>query len=271
MKAFGGILLAAIAGHASAQAISENDAYRYRLELNANAKLCGQMEKVFNGAFRQPWQRRKTKAAAIARVKGVARNEALEAQLLYSAYPSSAEFAAVKWLEGRSFYSGSSSPQAATLIAELDIDNDGARDVVVKTQFMRSAASAAGSDQLWVLRRKSTDPSKPLDMNRVFGKAKEDGVRQISNVTLRYSDQDRPAELSSERMAASLIRPFVAGGKTYLAVYVPWAVDDPKQRREWMWVMVYRGGGGSLGAGKWEPARVDKLCRFRMTPQQKGG
>jgi hypothetical protein len=268
MHRFAFFLLAA-AGPLAAQPISETDVYRYELEMNADAKLCGQMAKVYNSAFRQPWQRGKAKAAAFARIKGVARSEALEPQLFYSAHPSSAEFAAVKWQEGRSFYSGSSSPQAATLVAEFDIDNDGTRDVVVKTQFMRSAVAAAGSDQLWVLRRKSADPSKPLDMNRVFGKAKEEGVRQISSVTLHYTDKDRPAEISGERMAASLIRPVVVNGKAYLAVYVPWAVDDPKQRREWMWLMAYRGGGGSLGPGKWEPAKVDKLCRFRMAPQHR--
>jgi hypothetical protein len=197
----------------------------------------------------------------------VARDAALEAQLFYSATPSSSEFGAIKWQESRSFFSGSSSPQAAALVAEFDIDNDGTREVVVKSQFMRSVAPAAGSDQLWVLRRKAVDPAKPIDMNRIFAKAREDGTRQISNVTLHYTEKDRPAEISSERMAASLIRPFVLGGKTYLAAYVPWAVDDPRQRREWMWVMAYRGGGGSLGPGKWEPAKVDKLCRFRMIAQ----
>jgi hypothetical protein len=252
---------------ASAQAISESDRYRYQLELNADAKVCGQMERLYNGTFKQPWERAKSKQAAFPRAPGVARNQALEGQLFYSGTPSSSEFTAIKWQEGRSFFSGSSSPQAVTLVAEFDIDNDGTREVVIKSQFMRSVAPSAGTDQLWVLRRKAVDPAKPIDMNRVFGKAREDGTRQISNVTLHYTEKDRPAEISGERMAATLIRPFVFGGKTYVAAYVPWAVDDPKQRREWMWVMAYRGGGGSLGPGKWEPAKVDKLCRFRMIPQ----
>jgi hypothetical protein len=262
-------LLAAcmLTAQASAHAISEADRYRYQLELNADAKLCGQMDRLYNGAFKQPWERAKAKPTAFPRAPGVARDAALEAQLLYSATPTSSEFSAIKWQESRSFFSGSSSPQAAALVAEFDIDNDGTREIVVKSQFMRSVAPAAGSDQLWVLRRKAVDPAKPIDMNRVFAKAREDGTRQISNVTLHYTEKDRPAEISGGRMAASLIRPFVLGGKTYLAAYVPWAVDDPRQRREWMWVMAYRGGGASLGAGKWEPAKVDKLCRFRMTAQ----
>jgi hypothetical protein len=246
-----GILLLAWAGGAAAQ-IKEADSYKYQLELNADAKLCRQMEKVYNAEFRRPWQR------------GKGKDSGKIADSFYSTSPSSAEFAAVKWREGKSFYSGSSSPQAATLVVELDIDNDGAREVLVKSQFMRSAVASGPSDQLWVLKRAAADPAKPLDMNRVFGKAREDGTRQISSVTLRYTEKDRPAEVGGERMGAALIRPFVANGKTYLSVYVPWAVDDPKQRREWMWVMAYRGGGNSTGPGKWEPAKVDRLCRFRM-------
>jgi hypothetical protein len=243
------ILAAACAAYAAAaHAIDERDSYRYQLELNGDAKLCGQMDKAFNSAFRRPWQRPKGKAA----------------DWVYSTQPSSGEFSALKWREGRSFFSGSSSPQAATLLAEFDIDNNGTRDLVVKTQFMKSPA--AGTEQIWVLSPKAFDAAKPVDMNRVFGKAREDGTRQISNVTLHYTDKDRPAGISGERMGASLIRPFVAGGKSYLAAYVPWAVDDPAKRREWMWVMAYRGGGNSSGPGKWEPAKVDKLCRFRMVP-----
>lgn len=263
---YAGLAAWALAGAAAAQGISESDSYRYQLEVNADAKLCRQMERVYNADFKRPWDR-KAKRTAFGRVAGTKKDDALEAQLVYSAGPSSAEFAAVKWLEGRSYYAGSSSPQAATLVAEVDIDNDNTRDVVVKTQFKRSVQTAGGLDQLWVFRRKAADPAKPLEMNRVSGKAREDGTRQISSVTLHYTDKDRPAEVSGERMGAALIRPFAASGKTYLSVYVPWAVDDPKERREWMWVMAYRGGGSSLGPGKWEAAKVDKLCRFRMIPQ----
>jgi hypothetical protein len=89
---------------------------------------------------------------------------------------------------------------------------------------------------------------------------------QISDTTLRYTDGDRPSSLSaqSQHMGARSIRPFLFDGKTYLSVYVPWAVTSAKQRREWMWVLQYHGGGRNLGKGKWEPASVDKLCRFRM-------
>src|SRR5262245_66094553 len=140
-----------------AYAVNEGESYRYQLELNADAKLCGQMNKVYNGAFQRPWQR----------AKGAKGNPPV---FFYSMNPSPAEFAAVKWREGRSFFSGSSSPQSATLVAELDIDNNGSRDVIVKTQFMKSAGS--GTEQLWVLSRKAFDPAKPIDMNRVFGKAR---------------------------------------------------------------------------------------------------
>src|SRR3954465_72950 len=96
---------------ASAQAISESDRYRYQLELNADAKVCGQMERLYNGAFKQPWERAKAKPTTFPRAPGVARNQALEGQLFYSGSPSSSEFSAIKWQEGRSFFSGSSSPQ----------------------------------------------------------------------------------------------------------------------------------------------------------------
>ena len=74
----------ALAGAAAAQGISESDSYRYQLELNADAKLCRQMERVYNAEFKRPWDRR-AKRAAFGRVPGTKKDDALEAQLVYSA------------------------------------------------------------------------------------------------------------------------------------------------------------------------------------------
>jgi hypothetical protein len=252
--------------------ISYSDRYVFRLEKNRDQKVCRHMAGVYKKDFREPWNHRERPLDdAFAKLSYVEPVKVLQNQLWFSAYPQAPEFDAIAWREGRSFFAGEPVQSAPTLVSEFDIDNDGEPDVVIKTQFALSIAPGGGSspggmDALWVFKRGGVDLSKPLEMDTVYAARGEHSPRQLSYVTLRYTDRDRPGVfgLEHEVMAAKIIRPFLLEGKTYLSVYVQWAVLDPKARREWMWVMQYRGGGRNFGKGKWEPAEVDTLCRFKM-------
>jgi hypothetical protein len=254
--------------------ISHFDVYTFKLELNRNQKVCGHMERVYNKHFRVPWDyRQQTMEGVFPKVPYVETNRVLENYPRYSAYPRTPEFDVIAWREGRMFFASSRTQLDPTLLAEVDIDNDGQLDAVVKTQFALSitpggGSSPGGEDHLWIFKPGTFDVSKPLGIEQLYAARGQDAPRQLSYVTLRYTDEDRPAALARdhELMAATIIRPFILGGKTYLSVYVQWAVNDSKRRREWMWVMQYTGGGRNLGKGEWEPADVNKLCKFRMLP-----
>jgi hypothetical protein len=267
------VSLLVFVGSAWPAPISNFDVYRYSLEFNKDAKVCQHMERVYNEHFRDPWDYRdRPTLNAFPLLENVEPNPVLAGRLRYSKYPSSPEFDAIDWREGRSFFREAPDKLAPTLVAIVDIDNDGEKDLVIKTQFMLSprpggGGSPGGEDAIFVLPVGAIDLRLLLEKNKMFRLTDELTPSLLSYMTLHYSNEDRPKELGKDhnRMWATLIRPFVLDGKTYLSVYVPWAVQDAKRRREWTWVMRYVAGGRNLGKGEWEAARVEKICRFRMT------
>jgi len=268
------LCLLPVVGVAKASPIGDFDTYVYKLELNANNKLCRHMERVYNTEFRRPWDYRdRSMRDAFPRLEGVETDELARSDLRYSAYPTTPEFEAIEWREGRKEWPNASSGRIRPiLVAEFDIDNDGRTDLVVKGGFMLSirpadsGRSAGGEDRIHILAPDSIERGKTLNAEVPFEYTGQKYPSQISGTTLRYTDRDRPYPLTAQnqRMEARSIRPFLFDGKTYLSVYVPWAVTSGKHGREWMWVLQYHGGGRNLGKGKWEPANVESLCRFRM-------
>jgi hypothetical protein len=265
----------------AASAIDELDTYRYALELNNSPKICAHMGEVFSTHFKQPWDYRAARESGkkAELLPGVSLDERQTLATRFSLYPTAPEFEAIKWREGRAYVTADSKTLVPVLVASIDMDGDGKEETVVKHQFMRSVRPAAksvpgGNDQLLVLATKSSSLVQPLSIDDLRKKVGDVEPRTLAYFTLRYTDADRPKQLDrdNELMSARLIRPFVYEQQTYLSVYVQWAADDPNQRKEWMWVMKYRGGGarrdssrgdGSFQSG-WQAAAVEKLCRFRM-------
>ena len=259
------------------QAIDNFDIYRYELEFDKSPKVCAHMGRVFNEKFRRPWDYRNLPLINVfKRFDGVERSELLENRLRYSAFPKSPEFDAIVWRQGLSFFSGSQD-FAPTLVGEVDIDNDGVKDLVIKTGFMLSihpegGSAPGGSDRIFILPIGALDAKQAIEMNRLYGTQNPFAIHLLSSDTLQYSDQDRPNELSSDykNMGARFLRPFLLDGQVYVAAYVQVAVNEPKTRREWMWVIGYKGGGERIGPGAWTPAQVDKICRYRMIVETSG-
>jgi len=135
----------------------EFDSYRYELTAGQGHEVCKHMQGVYETNFKRPHDQ-----TAIAAINGVPlpppqKDSNRLFRLKSSFYPSSPEFEAVPWRivtlqppKDRSY-----GPRAA-LLANLDIDNDGQMDVVVKLSFY---GSRFGMEELLVLEQKALDAS----------------------------------------------------------------------------------------------------------------
>jgi uncharacterized protein len=125
--------------------------YRYRLEYSQDRVLCPHMSKVFNSKFKTPWYRSTLKlepdpvlfgvpySQHFERLPGISYDKRKTYDMFLAKYPTSPEFAAVKWREGR--YEpppGSIYTEPPILVAQVDIDNDGENEWIVKYGFMRN-------------------------------------------------------------------------------------------------------------------------------------
>jgi hypothetical protein len=250
----------ALAFATSASGVPPDDynAYRYKLEKGANVEVCKHMEAVYNREFRHPWGRfeeQVTRLPEFPRLSGVEYDERIALDLRYSTFPTSPEFDAIQWHEGRGIWDEERKRVQPFLVADFDIDNDGRSDRVVKIGFMLTFWPAGrsvpgGEDELFVFDEDQVDLTRTVVLSAFY----------------RYVGQRRPARVAYDTLglAARSIRPFVHKGVTYLSVYEQLAEEYPKPYRETMWVLRYRGGGANLGGGKWEPVKADRVCRFKM-------
>jgi hypothetical protein len=216
------------------------------------------MEAVYNREFRQPWERytggRPELLPEFPKLPGVTYDKRIALDLRYSAFPTSPEFDAIQWREGRGIWDEEGKRVQPFLVADFDIDNDGRPDRVVKSGFMLSfwpaGRAPGGEDELWIFDEGQLDLTQTVILSAFY-----------KNV-----GQRRPARVAYDTLGLSVrsIRPFIHNGITYLSVYEQWAPNDPKRWRETMWVLKYRSGGGNLGGGNWEPVKVDRVCHFRM-------
>jgi hypothetical protein len=270
---FGSACLLLTTGAVLAQ-IDHFDSYEYRLELNANPRVCEHMGRIYNQVFRQPWDYRDREShKPFPKLAYVPPDSSPALNLSYSQHPTTAEFDRIPWKQGLGYFSYPPRP-FPILIAQFDINNDGRDDLVIKHGFMLAPCSGGGScpggeDHIAVLDPGTVDLEKPLDIGLVIGRyvGKSATGSALSYDTLRYREHDVPkGHRAGDRMSARIIRPFVFDSKTYLSVYDAWAVDYPKRRRERMWVLEYQGGGNNPLAGDWNWAATRTLCRFRMVP-----
>lgn len=237
-------------------ASGDDDSYIYRLEDGKQAKVCRHMQRVYNDKFRRPWsfQDHPISTPPFPRLPGVDYDERKALDLRFSAFPTSREFDAIQWREGRIVADVRRNITTPTLVAEADVDNDGQQEVLVKIALMLSYAPAhrsvpGGEDQVFVLNKDQLDVNQSVTSKTFYG----------------HVGQKRPAFLSymTLGLGARSIRPFVYDGITYLSVYEQRANSEDKLD-ETMWVLRYHRGGGNLGGGNWEPVLADRVCRLRM-------
>jgi len=245
------------------------DRYRYVLEESKDDKVCRHMEKVYNGYFAFPWKRPMldregtygpNSRYAFPKLPGVTHDDRMTFDMTYSRLPSTPEFDAIEWKEGRYRFvvRRDDHRDRPMLVAEFDIDNNGRADIVIKPQFILGFYPSrrswpGGEDAFFVFDKREIDLSQPLTFEMFY-----EG----------QSGRKKPARIGFAPGAPyRLIRPFVLDGLTYLSAYQQdWPDDDDIAKvREHVDVLRYRGGAENLGKGGWSPLQIDRVCRFRMT------
>ena len=248
----------------------EDDSYTYTLEVNNNDKVCSHMKEVYNHYFKRPFaistnlsDYAEGEKYALPLLPGVKRDPRLSLKERFSLQPTSPEFDAIKWQEGRVKYPDGNIGEQPIMVANVDVDNDGTIETVIKFSFMAGYVLAAGGgeDALAIFRNNAIELDKqPLDFYALFR---------------GQNGRQSPAHITGDtyELPYEVIRLFTYGGINYLSAYgqhgQPWprGNDNPVQSpdREYMDVLQYRSGGDNLGKGKWSPLKIDTICQFRMT------
>ena len=175
-------------------------------------------------------------------------------EMRFSAWPTSSEFSAIHWNEGRATPGGCPAGQVCPgegpepiLVAYFDFDNDGSVDTVIESTF---------------------DPSPLGDTFEVW----RGQVLKIS-VTPSLWDLEHPqnTELTPIMMSGPYMRPLIFQGVTYVASYDPTSIspagDEPGSPaylvREDMLIERYHFAGRKdrIGRPEWSS---DTVCDLRM-------
>jgi len=254
---------------------SDLDRYRYVLEKSTNDKVCRHMRNVYNGHFSYPFKRPGLTALrndpndtaygpngryTFPKLPGVTHENRKTLDMSYSRLPSSSEFDAIEWREGRYRFvepSGNDHGDQPMLVAEFDIDNDGRVDTVIKTSFMLAydgSSGHGGEDTLRVLERGAIDLTQPV----------------TSEMFYRHQSGKKKPVMISGPYWSRLIRPFLFEGIVYLSAYEQiWGGGESRSfgtrlDGEYMNVLRYRSGSERLAPGEWSELEADLICRVRM-------
>lgn len=226
---------------------SEFDTYRYKLTVSKDDKVCKHMEQVYNTRFTRPHDHRDVTGIAALRLQlpPPEKDDLRLYRLKGSFHPTSPEFEMVKW--GYRTYESTDAGPKPMIVTEIDIDNDGKKETVVKSQF--HDGSANGFENLRVFRLNEIDLEAKLT-SRYLALGR-DGVHPP-----RYIGD--PA----------LLRPFIYQNATYLHIYnyfhpepgIKGGTYDPP---ETLSIRKYRSGGNYLP--DFTPAAMEDICQFEMT------
>jgi len=242
------------------------------------------MTQVFNENFKTPWDRGNgaLKSNPIVfdvpydhmfeRLPGVEYSKDFVFQMLLAKFPSSPEFDAVKWREGRVYYKDSlplTYRQAGPmLVTEIDIDNDGTKEWVVKDAFMFKAPTSSVSEV-------GDSDFSGWDDLRIFPADGLNPTILLASEQLTHGQKPgyRPRKLDNE--VALQLRPFIYQNKAYLSAYqVIWKDEDRCKRkpshlrmypdREYMNILQVLEGGYNPHNAFIETANTKIVCRIRM-------
>ena len=240
-KSWGVIVFLSLAFNARG---GEFDTYRYELIKSQDDKVCKHMEGIYNTRFTRPFDHRH-----VTQVQGIDIPPSKEDKLRlyrikYSLYPTSPEYEAVTW-RLRTYHHSEGNPnfgQQPTLIAEVDINNDGMKEVAIKSQFFEGHN---GFENLDVLRGE-------FDLQK----------KQLTPKDFSGREGPQPNSIAT----CAVTRLFIYQGVTYVHCYDFFrpepgikggAFDPPEQLR----IMRYVIGGRS----RYELFTPEDICEFTMT------
>ena len=268
--------------------------YRYVLEESFH-DVCQHMTQVFNQRFKTPWNKGFLESDPAQKIFGTRFDQVFERfpgveynmratwTMLLAKYPTSPEYDAVKWRETRV---GPESERGKNvypaLVAQLDIDNDGELDWVIKDTFMDKLTTFEGwgqahgfSEDLSIFPRNGFEPSVPIPR---------------STFAPHHNPALAPRKLGSNLSAGMetyQLRPFIFRNKTYVSAYQAYwpnlaaselegryvRLDPPKEFPDREYMNIFDVQPGSFvkdGAYKLDiRANTEKLCRIRMRMQNR--
>lgn len=195
----------------------QSDAYRYILKTSRNDKVCGHMKGVYNRYFKRPFAASPDLADfdeggsyALPLLPGVTRDPRLARAMIFSIQPSSPEFDAVKWQEGRVQYPNGN--DQAVMVADVDIDNDGSVDTVVKFFFAQPnlLSNPRSREALAAYRGAIKLEQLPFDINTLY--IRQEGGKTPVNIGFDFGS-------SASVFPYMIVRVFSYGGVNYLSAY----------------------------------------------------
>ena len=243
----------------------EQDPYRYALETSVDGKVCSHMQTVYNTYFRYPWKRPfLTKLTddpeygadspyAFPKLPGVAHDSSAALLMSFSRRPSSPEFDAIAWREGRIDY-GQPAGEGPALVAVFDVDNDGTQELVIKSAFARTYESDGGRggwDYVYIFKdRRIQELPNPIPLGAFRPKGLTGPALIVQSPGFPYR----------------FVRPFRLKGVTYIAAY------DQSYRgktvSEFVDILKYLGGGYLVKVGERSQVKVSRVCRLRMESER---
>jgi hypothetical protein len=214
---------------ALADIIFKGPVFQYTLREDHDPVVCKHMLRVFNDKFSHPWDSLELTDSAYSadskyafpRLSGVQHSAQITFDMQFSAQPTSPEFSAIRWNEGRVIPGGcpegktcsAASRPEPVLVAYFDFDNDGSKDTVVKigSSFFPGYARMSWAQEFLIVWR---------------GQQLE--ITNTSNLW----DLEHPADKRLRpiiKWGYVYVRPFIYRGITYIASYAPSFRDDSGQ------------------------------------------
>lgn len=229
----------------NAAAVYEGATFEYRLVFSNDDNVCKYMEKVYNKHFRR-WDFSSYFKKRLD-FQNMTREERFRFETRFSFYPTSREFERVDW-QIREYMSGTKRVRPI-LVTNLDIDNNGTKEIVIKRQHFNG-----GPDSFEEL----------LVYNK--GQFDLDTVPSARVLSQGQPGKEKPRIIGWGNMG--IIRPFIFDGQTFLSIYTYYVAPPPNKAEpgippHWMWVKKYR-GGGKVWPGEETPLLLDDICKFDM-------
>lgn len=257
--------------------------YSYETIIDTDAGVCSHMKGVFNKHFSRMWDQPFLNKSdpelqsldskwAFEALPGVHHDYEMTWEMALSKVPTSPEFDAIKWQEGRAI-EGETRERAGPLndkllpilVGYFDIDNDGKPDTVIKMAFTR------GYDYM-IFGPGGTG------LHDEYMIVLHDYQLPISSLPLSYHALDSEnSQYLTEQINASYERPFIYEGRVYIARYDV-ATDangnvlfrsrkDTTPREEKMAVLSYK-LSGKIDVHRGPEWDVTTVCQFKMTQQR---
>lgn len=249
--------------------------YRYKLVKGAEKKVCRHMLDVYNTHFKKPWDTPypptnetygENSIYAFPKLPDVQHDPKMTYGMRFFRQPTSPEFEAITWMEGREELSTAGNiTYHSVLWGDVDIDNDGRLETVWVAGFYNSWQNSRekahnGADYLYVFPQGAVSIKPYLST--------QEAVELIHGKAQRVSLPRLLTSMSQDSLGMGL-RPFIFDGVTYLSSYdqqwrfYPARLIGPNT--ETIEIIKYLSGGERY-SGSYDRTAVitEQVCKFRM-------